>query len=141
MSIAYVTSFDWLYRELAGDHPLIPGIRKIDVQPNDPLLDWKNIVVYLEYHAKDPNDVADLIPTGYTGRFIVRKIAQSCRGYVGVHKNAVLLLVEEYAPTEVEETIIKAQVTDIMVRSEKVDGMIVPPRSISDLPAQTALSA
>ncbi len=137
MSIAYVTCPDWHYIEIAGEHPVISGSRRIDVQPDDPLLDWRNIVVYLEFHMPDRKNPDDTRPQGYTGRFLIRKIAQSMRGYPGILPRAVMLLLEEYAPTETEMTMIKEQVTDLLVRAERVGG-ILRARSMLEIAGTTA---
>ncbi|HOX45645.1 MAG TPA: hypothetical protein PK668_18745 [Myxococcota bacterium] len=137
MSIAYVTCPDWQYIELAGEHPVISGCRRIDVQPDDPLLDWKNIVVYLEFHRPDRKNPDDTRPKGYTGRFLIRKIAQCMRGYPGILPNAVMLLLDEYEPNDVETLMIKEQVTDLLVRAERVGGTLKA-RSMLEIAETTA---
>ena len=118
MKIVYLTTWDFVYTPLIADKP-----RLIDIQSDQPDLVTGNLAVYVEFGF--PPKAADGTQgkAEYSGRFTLRKIKQTLKGFPGVKpKRAVLLLdpvnISDYADVMEE---IEKQVKQIKEDYEKKD--------------------
>jgi len=119
MEKRYLTTWDFAYKEIAGDCGETDW-RRVDFQKDDEFFVTGNVIVYVEFGFPETLEEKPRKPR-YSGKFVVRKIKQTIRRQRGIEKGFVVVLLEE---TDVTPEISKS-VTDIIDTYTK-DGGLIP---------------